>query len=275
MPNQISKAWRLLKTWSINEIPNRAPPLPEKVVWAMAGRAFFHGHNSFGISLIIGFYTMLRSGELLDLKSSHILCPQHEKQALISLGLTKGGKRMGAAESVVLGIQHAVNLVKRWKQVAKPSTCLAPSPVKWRSLFSECLSALGLASFQFRPYSLRRGGATFWFSKHQSLDRILVQGRWAAQRTARIYLNEGLAVLASMQIDFKAPQMRSFLQIFDHTLSTLNFSTLEPSPPRAESSGGVGRKSLKTKRGRKRVQKVRLCAKRFRFNHCFFFEQSD
>ena len=36
--------------------------------------------------------------------------------------------------------------------------------------------ALGLKwieDHQFRPYSLRRGGATFWFSRHQSLDRIL------------------------------------------------------------------------------------------------------
>lgn len=33
-------AWRLLKTWNINEIPNRAPPLPQHVVHAMCGCAF-------------------------------------------------------------------------------------------------------------------------------------------------------------------------------------------------------------------------------------------
>ena len=38
-------AWRLLKTWSINEIPCRAPPLPEHLVHAMAGWAFFKGYN--------------------------------------------------------------------------------------------------------------------------------------------------------------------------------------------------------------------------------------
>ena len=64
---QLQGAWRLLKTWSINEVPNRAPPLPEQVLFAMAGWAFFHEYYSFGISLILGFYTMMRSGEIIGL----------------------------------------------------------------------------------------------------------------------------------------------------------------------------------------------------------------
>ena len=104
-------SWRLLKTWSVNEIPNRAPPLPEQVVQAMAGWAFFKGHVSFGVSLLVGFYTMLRSGELLGLRSSHIMVSMKEKQALISLGLTKGGKRQGAAESVVLGVEPPIKVL--------------------------------------------------------------------------------------------------------------------------------------------------------------------
>lgn len=60
-------AWRLLRTWSINEVPNRAPPLPEHVFHAMVGWAFFHQHFSFGVSLLIGFYGMLRTGELVGL----------------------------------------------------------------------------------------------------------------------------------------------------------------------------------------------------------------
>ena len=79
-------AWRLLKTWHINEIPNRAPPLPEHVLRAMAGWAFFKGHFTFGVSLLLGFYTMLRTGELLGLRCSHLLCTGKQRQALISLG---------------------------------------------------------------------------------------------------------------------------------------------------------------------------------------------
>ena len=238
--NHLPGAWRLLKTWAINEIPNRAPPLPEHVVQAMAGWAFFKEYHSFTISLLIGFYTMLRTGELSGLRGSHLLSPPRDRQVLISLGLTKGGKRHGAAESVILGYEPAVLLVQRWKRLASASTPLAPSPAAWRARFNECLAALNLQAYEFRPYSLRRGGATFWFSKHQSLDRILVQGRWHTQKSARLYLNEGLAVLATMRLPPTDPKLRPYLQVYTNTLKHLNFKTLEPP---AGSAGGRGKKA--------------------------------
>eukprot|EP00438_Fugacium_kawagutii_P016937 Skav234517 [mRNA] locus=scaffold2162:214817:223139:- [translate_table: standard] len=99
-------SWRLLKTWATNEIPSRAPPLPEHLVHAMAGWGFFKGHNAFATSLLLGFYTMLRSGEIIALSNSHVTANPREKQVLVSLGFTKGGKRQGAAESVILGNQE-------------------------------------------------------------------------------------------------------------------------------------------------------------------------
>ena len=159
--NFLPGAWRLLRTWHVNEIPNRAPPLPEAVVQTMAGWSFFNGHVTFGLSLLIGFYTMLRTGELLGLLSSHLLCQSTSNQVLISLGLTKGGKRAGAKESVILGFEPAVRMVKRWKTLASSTTPLARTPAAWRALFNESLQALKLDHLGFRPYSLRRGGATF------------------------------------------------------------------------------------------------------------------
>ena len=262
--NHLPGAWRLLRTWALNEIPNRAPPIPEQVVQAMAGWAFFKGYNSFGVSLLLGFYTMLRSGELLGLKSTHIFCPVKEKQVLISLGLTKGGKRQGAAESVILGVEQGVLLTRHWKKIASSTSPMASSPSQWRSLFSESLEALGLSEYQFRPYSLRRGGATWWFEKHHNLDRILVQGRWLAHKTARIYINEGLALKAQTHINFKDPKIRGFLQIYHHTCKNLNFSTLEPTA-KAVRAEGRGMKGMKA---RKRV-KIFCCLCLSGFNHYF------
>ena len=209
--NHLPSSWRLLKTWAINEIPARAPPLPEHVVHAMAGWAFFKGWYTFGVSLIVGFYAMLRTGEIHNLRSSHLFCGPKDKQVVVSLGLTKGGKRQGAAESVILGFESAVNLVKRWKTLVSPVTPLVKSAAQWRRLFNDCLAGLNLDSHQFRPYSLRRGGATYWFGKHQSLDRLLIQGRWASQKTARIYINEGLAMLTSMNLPKSHPNLKPFI----------------------------------------------------------------
>ena len=191
-------SWRLLKVWSQQEIPNRAPPFPEIVVHAMVGQAIMRHDSCFALSLLLGFYGMMRTGELLSLMSRHVEVSSDDGPAVISLGMTKGGQRQGASESITVTVYDVVRRLRAWKST--PSVKLTESAKAWRAKFAESISALGLDEFQFRPYSLRRGGATFWFSKHGSLDRLLIHGRWQAPKTARIYINNGLATLAEMKI---------------------------------------------------------------------------
>ena len=70
LKGQPQLTWRLLKTWNANEVPNRAPPLTEAALEAMVGWSFFHGHFEFGVSLLVGFYGMLRTGELTTLRDA-------------------------------------------------------------------------------------------------------------------------------------------------------------------------------------------------------------
>ena len=63
LKGSIPGAWRLLKTWNINEIPCRAPPLPERVLLALVGYFLFHSNPRMALSLLLGFYSMLRTGE--------------------------------------------------------------------------------------------------------------------------------------------------------------------------------------------------------------------
>ena len=233
-------AWRLLKTWSVNEIPCRAPPLPEHVLHAMIGWAWFHGHYTFGVSLLLGYYAMLRTGELIGLRASRLFCQPNATKVIVSLGFTKGGKRQGAAESVVVGFDWVVRVLKHWHSRATSTTPFATTPARWRKLFNESLEALKLTKFGFRPYSLRRGGATWWFSKHHSLDQILIQGRWQAAKTARFYLNDGLAVLAELQLPATSPTLRPFLHVFSKHQLKPSFPTLEP-PSSKGRKGGRGK----------------------------------
>ena len=210
----LPSSWRLLKAWASHEIPSRAPPFPETVVLALAGRAFFRNENQFGLSILIGFYAMLRTGEVLGLNSSHIAMSGPTKPAIISLGFTKAGQRQGAAESVTITVLPVLRLLWRWKTSVSPRTPLCPAPHIWRQQFNEALSALSLSDWSFRPYSLRRGGATFWFTKHGSLDKLLLQGRWTAIKTARLYINEGVAALAEMTIPQRS--LSPFVSQFHH-----------------------------------------------------------
>ena len=234
--------WRLLKVWHTHEIPNRAPPLPEVVLKAMVGYSLFHGRPMFALSLLLGFYCMLRTGELLGLRRHHLEVSNKEGPAIISLGLTKGGKRQGAAESVTANVQDLVRRLWQWKQSAILPLVLSASA--WRTEFSNTLKALNLESFEFRPYSLRRGGATFWFSKHGSLDRLLLQGRWHAARTARIYINEGLAILAEIKVPIAS------LRVFTHIYSRSLDQTL-PQLEHTRKTSRAGGRGKGTKKGGK------------------------
>ena len=243
LKHQLPGAWRLLKTWHVNEVPNRAPPLPVVVLHAMCGWAWFHGHHGFAVSLLMGFYGMLRTGEILGIRRQDLKADVNHAKILLSRGLTKSGKRMGAAESVILGYDKVVVPLLQWMKLAGSTSPLTYHPGKWRLLFNEALKALHLTDFEFRPYSLRRGGATWWFSRHHSLDKLLVDGRWSAAKTARIYLNEGLSVLAQLKISASNKHISPFLRLFESKVVTASFATLEPPNPSVGRSGGRGKRS--------------------------------
>ena len=177
----------------------------------MVGWSLYHGHFAFATSLLVCFYGVLRTGELLDVVRNRVEISARLRTAVIALGLIKAGKRAGVQESVSVGHDTAFRYVQRWTELASTHQKLCPSPPRWRKLFKSCTESLKLEPLELRPYSLRGGGATWWFCQHD-LDRVMILGRWQAQKTARMYLNESRAILAEMKLGpFIAP-FRIFFQ---------------------------------------------------------------
>ena len=234
--------WRLLRTWNASEIPNRAPPMPIEVLDAMVGHALFHNRPLFALSLLLGFYGLLRTGEILGLSKKHLAVASRDTAVLVSLGLTKGGKRQGAAESVKVAVEDVIRRCKQWLDAPVSPQNLTEAPHVWRKTFSDTLESLGFTSLELRPYSLRRGGATFQFRQEGSFDRLMVHGRWQALRTTRLYINEGMAILAELAIPWTGLSRtlrRQYLTSLKHPLPML-----EPLPKGR--AGGVGRRIRKT-----------------------------
>ena len=104
-------------------------------------------------------------------------------------------KRTGAEDSMTLRVDFVCRALAKWKSQVPPQTFLALfSSYIFRQQFDQVLTALGLSEWGFRPYSLRRGGATMYFQKHPSFDSVRQLGRWGSDRTARIYINDGVAL---------------------------------------------------------------------------------
>jgi hypothetical protein len=247
LKGQLPMSWRLMRTWTTNEVPNRAPPLTEAVLKAMVGWAIFHEFHTFGLSLLVAFYGLLRTGELLGLQAWQIHMVSSSQPAVLSLGLTKSGKREGAAESVTITEKNVLQLLWQWKKSADPYSFLTAKPHVWRQTFQDCLQGLKLEDWGFRPYSLRRGGATSFFVKVGSLDRVLLLGRWTAVKTAKIYLNSGLAMLADIKISTSL--LRPFHLVFSNFL--LSHQTLEPALNQSR-TGGRGKVTKKAKKASKK-----------------------
>ena len=225
----LQATWRLLRTWQVNELPNRAPPLPLVVLEGLIGYGLFQEDYRFSLSLLIGFYGLLRTGELFDVTSQDIAMNGPFSPIVLSLGLTKSGKRAGAAESVTIQVREVQQWVWHWKQAVPPHTPLVPSYYGWRKMFNDALQAMHLQSFQFRPYSLRRGGATFWWQCHANFDKLLMMGRWKAAATAKIYLNEGLSLLA--QFKLVPAHLKPFRTVYNQ-FSPSSLQKLEQTPKR-------------------------------------------
>ena len=254
----LPSSWRLLKTWHSHEIPSRAPPFPEYVLHCLVGWSLMRENFSFAVSLLVGFYCLLRTGELLSLEKRHFSLSVQTGIAVVTLGYTKGGKRMGVAESVTLTNEVAISFLRQWLKLSHDHQKFASSPSAWRATFSQGLKELNLDDFDFRPYSLRRGGATWYFSKFNSLDKVMIMGRWQAARTARLYLNEGLATLAEMHFTQFKVRLSPFHLTFKRSNPT-TYQTLEPPKGRA---GGRGRKGRSGRKAKKSGPKKRNRSKR-------------
>ena len=235
LKGKLPESWRLLKAWVTHEVPNRAPPLPIDMLEAMVGYALFKNDHAFALTLLLGFYGLLRTGELLSLTGSHVTVQNPRGPAVISLGLTKAGKRQGAAESITIHVEDVCRRLHQWCISMPPALVLAGPSHTWRKKFSDTLKALSFHHGDFRPYSLRRGGATHAFGQHGSFDKLLIAGRWQSQKTARIYVNSGLAVLAELKIPKTSFSNRLRQQYFTSLSSKL--PPLEPVSQRSQVRG--------------------------------------
>ena len=191
---------RLMKAWTKTELPERAPPLPTLFATALAGAALRRHDLRLCVLILVAFHALLRTGELCRVQASHFVRPPRVGPILLTLPGTKSGIRRGDfAESVVLTdpvlIQYLHVLLPR----ILPGERLWPKDSQsFRAQFRELCADARLPALPWRPYSIRRGGATAHFLQFGSLDKTAVRGRWQSARTARVYINEGIAALASI-----------------------------------------------------------------------------
>ena len=75
--------------------------------------------------------------------------------------------------------------------------------VSLRALIRELSAETGVSHMGYRPYSFRRGGASWDFRKHGSLDRAFQRGRWVSLSAAKLYITEAYATVGTLALPDK------------------------------------------------------------------------
>ena len=204
---KLKQSWRLATVWQRLEPPLRVLPISPLLVRGFAGAAVRMGFVAEAAALLIGFDCMLRSGELYALRLQDITFLQN--RAVVCLGRSKTGKRTGANEMVVV----ESSLALRWLRNACSHGCGQDKLLKrgdrfFRKFFAELLQLFQIKGLM-TVYSLRRGGATWNFLHHGSMEKTLLRGRWSSTSSARIYLQDSAATVTHLQL---TRDQRSFAQ---------------------------------------------------------------
>lgn len=211
---RIPHSWKLFSVWRRIEVPCRAPPFTLRLTRGLAALAVARDQWELAAMLLLGFSCLLRTGELLELMTSDLLLGTNT--GICTLRNTKTGKRDKAQE--VISIKDTVTLEFLQQFLLWRNAMPTGSDKLWtasagcfRKQFAKIIQDFGLSHHGFRPYSLRRGGATWTFQTTQSMEETLIRGRWTSGRVARVYISDGLSYLPALRLsDFSAKMLASY-----------------------------------------------------------------
>lgn len=212
---KIPHAWKLFAVWRKIEVPCRAPPLTWSLVKSMSAYEWQNDNFEMAVLLLLGFDCLLRTGELLTVTAEDFQLGS--SAGICSLKHTKSGVRFNANEAISITNPLVLETLRLLISIRKQLNITAlplwsGSPGNFRLRFRQLCDLMGIAHHDFRPYSLRRGGATWVFQQTKSMEAALLRGRWESSRVARLYISDALSFLPSIKL---SNHTKKFLNSFD------------------------------------------------------------
>ena len=194
---KLKESWRLWKVWGQREVPSRAPPLSGRATLAICWYMWVWGYPVAAVLTYLGFNRFMRTMEFLGLRVSQLTFGRGKVH--IGLAASKGAQRRGTVEGVTVDDPWLVKQLRRCCSALWPGDLIMPiTSRQYRALFDAAIRGLGLTP-DFKPYSLRRGGASQHFQRTGNMDVTMEIGRWGNVQTAKTYVNVALMDLFTIQ----------------------------------------------------------------------------
>lgn len=200
---KIPHAWKLFAIWRRVEVPSRAPPLTWTLVESMAAYEWEQEHFEMAAVPLLGFHCLLRTGELLTVTADDFSLGK--QSGICALKDTKSGIRHNANEAISITNPLVLEIIRtlvesRHINNLSSVPLWSRTPAQFRKRFKYLCDLMGLQKHAFRPYSLRRGGATAVFQQTKSMEAALLRGRWESTRVARLYISDALSYIPSIKM---------------------------------------------------------------------------
>lgn len=124
---------------------------------------------------------------------------------VVRLGRTKTSKN--AEDAVFCEDWTVIRFLKRFcAGKSRGERLLQRTQAEFRRLFALLRDMFELDD-RLLPYSLRRGGASWFFKKNGSMEQTLLRGRWAASKSARVYVMDATAEAVKLSLSAVSEQL--------------------------------------------------------------------
>ena len=199
----MQESWKLLKVWQQNELPARSAPIWLDLCLALMGYALADKDLPLACFCGMAFQGLLRTGEAQALTLNSFDFGLTGGSFGVNLGLTKGGRRKGLRNETVISRDQVLLtlLLKRFEGADLGTRLLPKRDPEMRRCFRNLILRCGLCPDDYKPYSLRRGGATHLYKITGNMGLVIERGRLASVKTARIYVQEAEAMLKQMHLN--------------------------------------------------------------------------
>ena len=201
---------RCMRGWHRLVPPMPAAPMPQDLALALATTASLAGDIAAGIAMLLSHDCWLRISEVAGLTVDDIVDLRAVADPVLRgvsvyLPVTKTGRRQAVRiESIELA-----ELVVAWRtaSVRAGARRMFPSQASLRASLQRALALLGAGGeewdtrgLHFVWHSFRHGGASRAYLAGRDMSAIILRGRWAAESSARHYIQAGRQMLLALAL---------------------------------------------------------------------------
>lgn len=193
-------ALKTLDCWRKERPVSQAPPMPEDIAFASVVLLYVGGNVGAALAVLLCFCGLLRINEALALRRNDLVSlTLADGTAALALLLRKSKRGVPDTERVILTHPRVIAFLRAHFARASVAYNAPVCDVSYRelqSLLAKISLFFGYRLQPFRSHSLRRGGATALSLHGSPLSEVMMLGRWASERSCRLYISKAEVLLA-------------------------------------------------------------------------------